>query len=345
MSHEVSSSGLQPDHFQRITEIFRTPLVGAYTWNYRSTSAKLARLYELGKRLNWNASVDIDWARPVHRDAPAFQEGANGFVGYHRYEALDLEGKLAFEWHSLAWIMSQFLHGEQGALLVASQLVSAAPTYDAKLYAAEQTFDEARHVEAFSRYISERIGITYGPNPLLKALLDKILTDVRWDLKFIGMQMVVEGLALAAFQTLRYAVRDTLFSDLIAYVIRDEARHVAYGMTFLEEFVAQLAPDEREERAAFAYEACRVMRDRMVQTEVFERFGWDVREATYHAVNTPMMVVFQSSLFARVIPNLAKVGLLTARTRPLYEELGVLQFENGAHDADINWVALESTRS
>ena len=147
------------------------------------------------------------------------------------------------------------MHGEQGALLVTSQLVSCAPTYDAKLYAASQTFDEARHVEVFAQYLNDKVGIRYPINDSLKLLLDKILTDPRWDLKFIGMQIIVEGLALAAFNTMKMVSKDALLRDIVHLVIRDEARHVTFGVNYLEDFVKSLSDQEREERAQFAYEA------------------------------------------------------------------------------------------
>ena len=148
--------------------------------------------------------------------------------------------------------MSQFLHGEQGALLVASQIVSCAPTFNAKMYAASQTFDEARHVEVFNRYLQEKVGFHYPINPNLKALLDKILTDERWDLKFIGMQIIIEGLALAAFQMLKAITKDPLLKQLLHYVVRDEARHVTFGINYLEDYLKTLSKEELDERAEFA---------------------------------------------------------------------------------------------
>jgi hypothetical protein len=146
--------------------------------------------------------------------------------------------------------------------MVASQLVSCAPTHDAKLYAASQTFDEARHVEVFHKYLMTRCRMIYPINPSLKFLLDKVLTDPRWDLKFIGMQILIEGLALAAFQTIKETTPDPLLRDIVELVIRDEGRHVAFGVNYLEDWIRSLPEDEIEERAQFAYEACVVMRDR-----------------------------------------------------------------------------------
>jgi hypothetical protein len=245
-------------------------------------------------------------------------------------------------WHSLAWTLSQFLHGEQGALLVSSQLVSCAPTYDGKLYAASQTFDEARHVEVFSRYLRDKIRITYPVNVHLKALLDKILTDERWDLKFIGMQLIIESLALAAFNVQRAIAADVLLRDIIDLVVRDEARHVAFGVNYMEQHIKTLSADEVEERARFAFEACRVMRERIVPTDVYVHYGFDPEEGRRRFLEAGQMDLFRNLLFTRIMPNLNRIGLLTEAIRPAYEELGLMQFAGLPDDAEIDWAALAS---
>ena len=264
---------LSQKQVEDVVEIFHTPLTGAYNWDYTVSDNRIKKLYELGKELNWNGSIDLNWdythpadERLVETDDQLPHETLKA------YENLSEEEKILFDRHSTAELMSQFLHGEQGALLVASQLASCAPTYNAKLYAASQTFDEARHVEVFNRYLQEKIGIHYPINPSLKLLLDKILTDERWDLKFIGMQIIIEGLALAAFQMLKAITKDPLLKQLLHYVVRDEARHVTFGINYLEEYIKTLSPEEIEERAQFAYEACVISRERLINTKAEQRF-------------------------------------------------------------------------
>jgi hypothetical protein len=339
---EHDAPPLGPAEARQIAEIFRTPLTGAYAWSYEDSDRKIRRLYELGKKLNWNATQDIDWTTTFARTESPLLEGFNPFEGWPPFEALSEEKRIEFAWHQHAWMLSQFLHGEQGALLVASQLVSCAPTQDAKLYAASQTFDEARHVEVFGRYLLDKVGFMYPVNENLKALLDKILTDPRWDLKFIGMQLIIEALALAAFHTQKMIARDKLLIDIVDLVIRDESRHVAFGVTYMEQFVKSLSPEEIEDRAQFAYEACVVMRERILGTEALAHFGMDVEEGRKRMLDSVVMQEFRRLLFSRVIPNLAKVGLLTERVRPLYEQLGVLEYENLVHDGTIDWAQLES---
>lgn len=324
-----------------IREIFNTPLTGSYNWDYETANAKIRRLYELGKRFNWNSELDIDWNQPPPQGA-AQSEGPEGYVGHPKWEALTTGQKEDFQHRANAQTLSQFLHGEQGALMVASQLVSCAPTHDAKLYAASQTFDEARHVEVFHKYLTTRCRMIYPINPSLKLLLDKVLTDPRWDLKFIGMQILIEGLALAAFQTIHQTTKDPLLRDIVGLVMRDEGRHVAFGVNYLEDWIRSLPQSEIEDRAQFAYEACVVMRDRLVSTGVAQEFGFTDDEAREINNTTQGGRAFRSFLFERMIPNLKRIGLLTDQVRPKFEALGVLQFENLQHDGQIDWAALEA---
>ena len=322
---------LEEKHVQDVIEIFNTPLTGAYNWDYTVAENRIKRLYELGKELNWNGSIDLDWSYNHPKDKPLV--GGELFEPPHE--------QLEFDRHETAELLCQFLHGEQGALLVASQIASCAPTYNAKLYAASQTFDEARHVEVFNRYLQEKIGFHYPVNANLKALLDKILTDERWDLKFIGMQVIIEGLALAAFTNLKLDTNCVLLKQLLHYVIRDEARHVTFGINYLEEYIKTLSPEEVEDRAQFAYEACVISRDRIINTTAMQKFlKMSPEEARQFTLESGAMETFRNFLFSRVMPNLSKIGLLTDSIRPKYEELGLLEYENAPSDFEIDWAEI-----
>ena len=332
--------GFKEEHLEDVVEIFNTPLVGHYNWDYTDADTRIKKLYELGKELNWNGSIDLDWSNSLKKGEPpikaeliARMEGP--------LAALPEEERLEYMRHDQAWTLSQFLHGEQGAMLVASQLVSCAPTYQAKLYAASQTFDEARHVEVFARYIKEIHGIEYPINKSLKALIDKILSDERWDLKFIGMQIIIEGLALAAFQTTKETSNCPLLRQLVHYVIRDEARHVTFGVNYLQEFLETLSEQEVEDRAMFAYEACVVMRARIINTELPARwFGMSEEEILEMVVNDDTQDMFNNMLFSRVMPNLKKIGLLTDKVMPLYEDLNLTSYIESESDFEIDWAEL-----
>lgn len=333
---------LTMEDVETIREIFHTPLTGSFNWDYNNANAKIRRLYELGKAHNWNSSLDVDWDAPCDLNDFPSDPALSALNGYPEYEALSHAEKVRFAWEAHAQTMSQFLHGEQGALLVASQLVSCAPTHDAKLYAASQTFDEARHVEVFHRYLRQRCGMIYPINKNLKALISKVLSDERWDLKFIGMQLIIEGLALAAFGTQVRTTRDPLLKQIVELVIRDEGRHVAFGVNYLEDWIKALPEQEIEDRAEFAHQACLVMRDRLFGLDVMREYGFDLEAARKHILDSVIINLFRELLFERIVPNLKRVGLLTERVRPKYEALGALRYEDFAGDVMIDWAALES---
>ena len=173
--------------------------------------------------------------------------------------------------------------------------------------------------------------------PGLKLLLDKILTDPRWDLKFIGMQIIIEGLALAAFERQRIAAMDPLLKDIFYLVIRDEARHVTFGVNYLEEFVQTLSDEEREDRAEFAYEACVVMRNRFGSNNVMNHYGWNVEEAQEVLNQSESARLFNNLLFSKIMPNLKRIGLLTEKTQEKYEQMDILQFQDLEDDKVIDW--------
>ena len=194
----------------------------------------------------------------------------------------------------------------------------------------------------FNRYLQDKIGIHYPINPSLKLLLDKILTDERWDLKFIGMQIIIEGLALAAFQMLKAITKDPLLKQLLHYVVRDEARHVTFGINYLEDYLTTLSKEEINERAQFAYEACVISRDRLVNTQAEQRFlKMTAEEAREFQLSTGTFEMFRNFLFSRVMPNLKRIGLLTDEVRPKFEALGLLEYEHAPDDFECDWAEMK----
>ena len=333
----------EQDAVESVNEIFKTPLTGAYNWDYIVVDDRIKKLYELGKKLNWNEDFDLDWSQDFPKDQ--FLINSDIFktpeVELDGYDDLSFEKKIEMDRHRVSWNLSQFLHGEQGALLVASQLVSCAPTFNAKLYAASQTFDDARHVNCFNRYLKEKIGFQYPSTDGLKSLMDKILTDERWDLKFIGMQIIIEGLALAAFNNLKLILNDGLLKQLLHYVIRDEARHVTFGVNYLEDYLKTLSKSEIEDRAQFAFEACVVMRDRLISGEVISRFlDYTPEEAHKLAEESEQGEHFKNLLFTKIIPNLTRIGLITDKVKPKYEKLGVLSYQELEDNFNVDWAEI-----
>ncbi|HKH24545.1 MAG TPA: ferritin-like domain-containing protein [Acidimicrobiales bacterium] len=223
------------------------------------------------------------------------------------------------------------MHGEQGALLCTAKIVETVPWVDAKYYASTQVMDEARHVEVFAKYLDEKLSGHYPINAHLRLLLDDIVTDSRWDMTYLGMQIMVEGLALAAFGFIQQISTEPLLKQLLRYVMADEARHVAFGVLSLKEYYTELSERELRERQEFAFEAAVRMRDRFLQQEVWERMGLDVKQVLPIVMHAPQRRVFQSLLFSKIVPNCKKLGLLDANEgwlRHRFEEIGVIEFEN-----------------
>ncbi len=228
-----------------------------------------------------------------------------------------------------AFMLSQFLHGEQGALIATAKIVQGVPWEEAKYYAANQVADEARHVEVYHRYLTEKLGISYEIVPSLRTLLDDIVKDPRWDVTFLGMQIMVEGLALAAFGVTKLQMADEpLIQDLITRVMQDESRHVAFGVLTLNDLYAQMSSSELREREEFVIEATYLLRDRLLMEPVFERLGWDVPLWTEWAKGTPFMIGFRQMMFSKIVPNLKRLGLLTPRVRDAYAKMDLLRFEH-----------------
>ena len=324
-----------------VVEIFKTPLTGSYNWDYTVQDNRIKKLYELGKELNWNVESDLDWSPEFEgMGDEEFDFEDNQWSNHPVYKEMPRWKRKEFFHDLSSWSVSQFLHGEQGALLVASQLASCAPTFNAKLYAASQTFDEARHVEAFNKYLQTRIKKSWPIGAALKGLLDKILTDPRWDLKFIGMQVVIEGLALAAFTAAQDGTTDPVFKRMLELIIRDEARHVTFGINYLTEFVQTLSEEDRRDRAKFALEACTVSRHRLKAYDVWEKYGMNIEETEEYQKENILQTQFQDVLFSRIMPNLKKIGLLTEDLIPEYEKLGVLAYADGDSDYETSWEEL-----
>src|SRR3989454_7917212 len=301
-----------------------------FNWDYAIHDPALLNLYEKGKRLQWNASTDIDWSIDVDPEQfPDFLPPEAVDAVPSPPEKLEVKELVRMRVHQLGWMLSQFLHGEQGALLATAQIVNTVPWTEAKFYAAAQVADEARHVEVYRRYLTEKLELSYPVNPHLHTLLSEIIREPRWDMTYLGMQIMVEGLALAAFGMMNFTnPQEKLIQDITAYVMRDEARHVAFGVLSLEEIYPQMSAKELREREDFVIESAYLMRDRLLMHEVWERLGWDVDLWVSWSLETPFMLAFRQLLFSKIVPNLKRLNLLTPRVREAFAMLGVLQFED-----------------
>ena len=325
-----------------------------FTWDYERTREGLGKLYERAKTSQWNGSTDLDWSIDVDVEKVAIEMQVA--IAQLRERLLTLPNsplkswgedqwtKLAIE--AFNWRMSQFLHGEQGALICTAKIVETVPWIDAKYYASTQVMDEARHVEVFARYLDTKLEGHYPVNPALQLLIDDIMADTRWDMTYMGMQIMIEGLALAAFGFMHAFTQEPLLKQLLRYVMSDEARHVAFGVLSLQEYYQGLGGNEIRERQEFAFEAALRMRDRLMMHAVWEACGVD-REASTRMlfeVRRPGVNPFQAALFSKIVPNCKKLGLLDAGDgwlRDRFTEIGVIEFED-APDTEVEYALLDA---
>ena len=296
-------------------------------WEYEDGRASLLNLYEKGKERQWNGASRIDWSLDLDpenpQELPDEQIAIHGSDIWHRLTARE---RAELRRHLQAQQLSQFMHGEQGALLCAAKIVQQVPDIDAKFYAATQVMDEARHVEVYARLLHQKFELAYPITPTLKALLDQVLSDARWDITYLGMQVLIEGLALAAFASIRDHARNPLAAAVNAYVMEDEARHVAFGRIALRDYYPQLSDAERDEREEFAVEACYLMRDRFLSVEVWERLGLPVDECVKLVHTSERMKLFRTRLFTRIVPTVKDIGLWGPRIRKAYADMGVMGY-------------------
>ena len=322
-----------------------------FTWDYeKGARPGLNKLYEKAKGAQWNGETDLPWDTEVDLEKNAalqrlqFAEFENDVSGtpLEKFTEQDFIN-LSIEMDN--WTLSQFMHGEQGALICTAKIVETVPWIDAKYYASTQVMDEARHVEVFAKYLDEKQNGHYPINAHLKLLLDDIISDSRWDMTYLGMQIMVEGLALAAFGFMQQMTPDPLLKQLLRYVMSDEARHVAFGVLSLKEYYGGLSDAELRERQEFAFEAAVRMRDRFLQQEVWERMGIKPKEILPLVLRDPGRDMFQQMLFSKIVPNCKKLGLLDAGDgwlRTKFTEMGVIQFEDW-QDTGEEYESLQAT--
>ncbi|MDA8357149.1 MAG: ferritin-like domain-containing protein [Actinomycetota bacterium] len=312
-----------------------------FTWDYeKGARSKLDKLYEKAKKAQWNGQTDLPWDTEVDQEK-VVMANAEANQDNLAWATADFSGTVLAKWdekdwlrfgiENQNWLLSQFMHGEQGALLCTAKIVETVPWIDAKYYAATQVMDEARHVEVFSKYLDEKLSGHYPLNGHLGLLLDDILADSRWDMTYLGMQIMVEGLALAAFGFIHAMTTEPLLKQLLRYVMADEARHVAFGVLSLQELYQELSASELRVRQEFAFEAAIRMKDRMLMQEVWERLGVPKDDVLKVVSQAPERDEFQILLFSKIVPNLKKLGLLDAADgwlRAKFTEMGAIAFEH-----------------
>jgi hypothetical protein len=305
-----------------------------FSWQYDEGRDRLLALYQKGKDKQWDAVTRIDWDLEVDPYDPLGVPDQNLTVhGTPYWDRMSEQDRRELRKRYASWQFSQFLHGEQGAMICAARIVESVPDLDAKFYSATQTMDEARHAEIYSRFLEEKIGMTYPINDSLQSLLGDTLRDSRWDMPYLGMQVLIEGLALAAFGMLRDTTDKPLPKQILTYVMQDEARHVAFGRMALRDYYKQLTDAELREREEFVIEGCYLMRDRLRGSEVLEDFGIPRADAEELSERSEYLQLFRKLLFSRIVPCVKDIGLWGERLQRAYVDMGV--FEMGDSNLDL----------
>jgi hypothetical protein len=314
-----------------------------FLWNYDRSRTQLVTLYNKAMASQWNSVTELDWATDV--DPESLVDFDTPLMQLTR-AAREVDGSPLASWgdkeltalgvEALKANLSQFMHGEQGAMMTAAKIVETVPWIDAKYYAATQTMDEARHTEVFAKYLHTKLGEAYPMSPFLEEQITALLEDSRWDIAYLGMQIVIESLALAAFGNMLRSTEEPLLRKLLRYVMSDEARHVAFGVLSLAEYYQGLSEAELKDRQDFLIENTLRNRARSTTPEIWERMGLkaeDVYPAIAEAANRIKIhpfAGFQRAFFAKLVPNVRKLGLLDANDGHLrrhWAEAGLLEFE------------------
>jgi hypothetical protein len=313
-----------------------------FLWDYRSDFPEMRELYRRAKENQWDAEKVIDWSRDVDPMNPQVPLLPAAFLDVDGFDdqgiRLSDQEQKRFVYSVICWMLSQFLHGEQGALFASAQVIESVIWMDGKLYGATQVMDEGRHVEVFERYLSQKLNKMYVINDNLFVIIDALISDSRWDMKFLGMQIMVEGLALGAFSTLYRLTTEPLLKELLRYVIQDEARHVHYGVLALRDYFGQLSAKERREREDWTFEVALLMRNRFLMHEVYEEwFEGLMPRSTWDRLmsNNPGMQEFRRVMFSRLIPNLRHIGLMPLRLHESYARAGLMTFYDGANASQL----------
>jgi hypothetical protein len=317
-------------------EGWEVPASGAarFSWDYDDGRDRLLALYQKGKDKQWDGQSRIDWDLEVDPYDPlGTPDEAMSLYGTSYWDKMSEAERADLRRHYASWQFSQFLHGEQGAMVCAARIVESVPDLDAKFYSATQTMDEARHAEIYGRFLHEKVGMVYPINDNLQSLLGDTLRDSRWDMPYLGMQVLIEGLALAAFGMIRDTTSKPLPKQILAYVMQDEARHVAFGRMALRDYYKQLTEAELREREDFVIEGCYLMRDRLKGVEVLENFGVPSAEAEVFSEQSDFLKLFRKLLFSRIVPCVRDIGLWGERLQRAYLDMGV--FEMGDQNLDL----------
>ena len=313
-----------------------------FDFRYQGDYPEMYDLYRRAVQNQWDGDTQLDWATdvdPRNPEKPVFPIELVPMEGLAAHGIrLDRDEQMRFVHDFSCWLLSQFMHGEQGALFASAQVTESVHWVDGKFYGATQVMDEARHLEVFLRYLETKLGKLYQVNDNLFTIMDALMRDSRWDMKFLGMQIMIEGLALGAFSMMYQSTREPLLKELLRYVIQDEARHVHYGVLALKRHFAELSASELREREDWSFEVACLMRDRFLAHEIYDEwFAGHMKRSDWDKVmsDSPFLKLFRQTMFKRLVPNLEYIGIFSPRIRAHYDKVGLTQYAGGRNASEL----------
>jgi hypothetical protein len=313
-----------------------------FDFRYQGDYPEMYELYRRAVQNQWDGDRQLDWSTdvdPRSPEKPVFPIELVPMEGLASHGIHLTHGEqMKFVHDFSSWLLSQFMHGEQGALFASAQVTESVQWVDGKFYGATQVMDEARHLEVFLRYLESKLGKLYQVNDNLFTIMDALMRDSRWDMKFLGMQIMIEGLALGAFSMMHHATREPLLKEMLRYVIQDEARHVHYGVLALKRHFAELSPKELREREDWTFEVACLMRNRFLAHEIYDEwFGGRLRRSDWDRImsESPFMLEFRQTMFKRLVPNLEYIGIFSPRIREHYDKVGLTKYAGGRNASEL----------
>jgi hypothetical protein len=313
-----------------------------FDFRYQGDYPEMYELYRRAVQNQWDGDTQLDWSTdvdPRNPEVPLFPIELVPLAGLAEHGIrLNQDEQMRFIHDFSSWLLSQFMHGEQGALYASAQVTESVRWVDGKFYGATQVMDEARHLEVFLRYLETKLGKLYQVNDNLFTIMDALMRDSRWDMKFLGMQIMIEGLALGAFSMMYQSTREPLLKELLRYVIQDEARHVHYGVLALKRHFAELSQSELREREDWTFEVACLMRDRFLAHEIHDEwFGGRLKRSDWDRIisGSPFMQDFRQIMFKRLVPNLEYIGIFSPRIREHYDRVGLTRYAGGRNASEL----------
>jgi hypothetical protein len=304
------------------------PMELHWTWEYGSEVAELRALYEKGKVNQWNAELDLDWSQPCSKDEWLMNPQASMLASVLQMMGRDEATQKAAMFDEINYVLSQLLHGEQAALQLCGQLTNVCDKMDEKWYAASQVVDEARHIEALSKFMQRKMGTIYPIGSTLKILLEILLEARSAQQKTLGMQTLFEGMAVGIMDMMRRDCRNPLLTEVIHRIEQDESRHAAFGVLMMRRVVRSATTEQKADMEDWAFgilEALNANQQLDMLHLLGPKYGIDPKSVVQLVTALPNFGDLNSLPYMHtVVPNLRNLGLLTERTRDRWVKLGMM---------------------